>query len=249
MLENRPPHISSGDKKRKSDEELAQLYGQVIQYYQTLPFDEEKAAKEDRFYRRLVGPNRVIMTLKRTKVLRQDLLSGNASGIYVANHIGSFDQFYIGKVLTGPTRYLVNEKIPTWPIRWRLLYKPSGVVVVNQHSLSSWRQAKATLNQYVMHGRNTFIFPEGHRMGPDNIGDFNPGVVDHAQETGCDIVTLAIKNTERLFMMRPPVICVGETVKIGKRDDIRDKAQEVKEAVLEAFDHILKYEADRYGTK
>jgi len=249
MLENRPPHISSVDKKRKSDKELAALYEQVIRYYRTLPFDEKKAAKEDRFYRRLVGPNRIFMALKRTVALRQELLPDDLNGIYVANHIGSFDQFYIGEVLRGPVRYLVNEKIPTWPIRWHLLYKPSGVVVVDQKSLSSWRQAKTFLNQYVMQGRSTFIFPEGHRMGPDNIGAFNPGVIEHAQETGQSIVTMAVKNTEKLLATKRPIICVGRTVEVGRRDDIRDKAHEVREAVLEAYDFICEYEAGAHAAR
>jgi 1-acyl-sn-glycerol-3-phosphate acyltransferase len=139
---------------------------------------------------------------------------------------------------------LVKKKVTTWPIRWNLIYKPTGVVVVEHDSMNSWKQAKTEIIQYLLHGHNVFIFAEGSRRGENNMGNFNPGIAQIAQEVGVSVCTLAIKNTSRLIMKKP-VICAGEAFLVDPREDIRTATERVRIGVVNAYEEILNYERER----
>ena len=147
---------------------------------------------------------------QKTKVLHEELLPPQEEGvIFVSNHIGSYDQFFIAAALgLRPVHYLVNQKVTTWPVRWNFIYKPSGAVVVNQQSLRSWKNAKAQLVQLLLHGHDVFIFPEGTRRGADNLGEFHSGIAQVVRESGSRVVTLAVKkHSQAIFYTSSHRLC------------------------------------------
>jgi len=206
------------------------------------PFDGLQATKEQNYYQKMAKISRFYARLKRTKVLHKERINDESATIYTANHIGSYDQFFISLLLDKtPLHYLVKDKVTTWPLRWNLIYKPTGVVVVASGKPGSWEQAKEKLVQYLRHGNSAFIFAEGSRRGENNIGDFKPGIVQVAQEAGVSVKTLAIKNTSK-FLLKNPIVCAGETVSIGPEDDLRATAERIKAGVVSAYNEILAYE-------
>jgi len=50
-----------------------------------------------------------------------------------------------------------------------------------------------------------------------------------------------LKNTSTLLSYRP-IVCVGETVWVGIRDNIKEATTRVKSAVVSAYNEILEYE-------
>ncbi|MCL2827541.1 MAG: 1-acyl-sn-glycerol-3-phosphate acyltransferase [Oscillospiraceae bacterium] len=242
--QNKPPFMRSSKKLSVSDEELEAFYISLRKYYLDVPFDNIQVAREEKYYQIPCKMSQLFSMLKGTKVLHQERIHDNPAMLYTANHIGSYDQFFIPSILDNtPLHYLVKNKVTTWPVRWNLIYKPTGAVIVEPESLRSWNHAKAKLIQYLLHGSKVFIFAEGSRRGENNMGDFNPGVAQIAQETGVKIGTLAIKNTSKLFL-RKPVICAGEVFSVGPREDLKVATERIKSGVLNAYNEILVYESE-----
>jgi 1-acyl-sn-glycerol-3-phosphate acyltransferase len=142
----------------------------------------------------------------------------------------------------------VKDKVIKWLVRWHLIYKPTGVAVVELDNFKSWNNAKSKLIQYLLNGSKVFIFAEGSRQGENNIGEFNAGIAQVAQEAGVSIGTLAIKNTVSLFSKKP-VICAGETFTIDPREDLKEATARIKSGVLSAYNEILSYENGRQEGK
>jgi 1-acyl-sn-glycerol-3-phosphate acyltransferase len=247
--QSRPPFMSSKKKLSASDDELTAFYNELRKYHLRLSYDREKVAREERGYGRNTMFSRLFARLKRTTVLHTERIPNHQSVIYTANHIGSFDQFYISLALKKiPLHYLVKEKVTTWPIRWNVVYKPTGVVVVDPESMTSWQQAKAKLVQYLLNGSNVFIFAEGSRRGENNIGNFSSGVAQIAQETGNNVCTLAMKNTLGLFSPRP-IVCVGDSFSVSPRESLKEATIRIKSGVVNAYNEILTYEKERWSSK
>jgi len=239
---NKAPFMTAKKKQSATDEEIETFYSTLREYYLNLPYDRTKVALEELNYRDIARISAFIATLKRTKVLNKERIISQKSAIYTSNHIGSYDQFYIPKLLKKiPLHYLVKDKVTKWPVRWNLVYKPTGVVVVDTTNLSSWLKAKTVLTQYLLHGGSVFMFAEGSRRGEDNMGDFNPGIAQIAQDTGRSVCTLAIKNTVSIFS-RKPIICAGEVFTVDPREDIRIATERIKNGVYSAYNEILEYE-------
>ncbi|MCL2188933.1 MAG: 1-acyl-sn-glycerol-3-phosphate acyltransferase [Defluviitaleaceae bacterium] len=238
----RPPTLPPRQRLTVSDEELTDFYLKLREYYINLDFDNERVAKEQKYYRGIANASILFSRLKRTVVLHKEKIKLDTPMIYTANHIGSFDHFYVPSLVGNiPLHYLVKDKVTQWPIRWNLIYKPTGVVVVDISNFRSWTYAKAKLIQYLLHGRNIFIFAEGSRRGENNMGEFNPGIAQIAQDTDTKVQTLAIKNVQKLFMKRP-IICAGEVITVEPREDVRNATARIREGVVNAYNEILKYE-------
>ena len=236
------PFMASKKKQLMSDEELDSFYEKLREYYLDLPYDRTKVALEELNYRDISKPFRFFANFKKTVVLNANRIKTKQPTIYTSNHIGSYDQFYITKLLVNtPLHYLVKTKVTNWLVRWNLVYKPTGVVVVDTNSISSWQQAKARLIQYLLHGGNVFIFAEGSRRGEDNIGEFSSGVAQIAQESGVNVCTMALKNTYKLFSKKP-IICAGELITVGPREDIKIATDRIKASVISAYNEIVEYE-------
>jgi 1-acyl-sn-glycerol-3-phosphate acyltransferase len=247
IQQSKPPFMPSKKKLTVSDEELEAFYYSLREYYTRLPYDEKKVKLEEVCYRDFARLSRIFATLKRMTILHRENISKNQPMIYTANHIGSYDQFYIAKVLGNlPLHYLVKKKVTTWPVRWHLVYKQTGVVVVDPESMTSWQQAKAKLLQYLLNGSNVFIFAEGSRRGENNIGEFSSGVAQIAQESGVNVCTLALKNTFKLFSKKP-IACVGDTFSVSPREDLKEATLRIKSGVVDAYNKILVYERERLG--
>ena len=226
--------------------EIEEYYNDLRRYYLSLPFNWKKVKTEERHYRSFSFLFNIFAVMRRTVVLNREELTDENGVIFVSNHIGSYDQFYIARLLKKKRlipHYLVKEKVISFFFRWNFIYKHTGVVVVNQKSIKSWQDAKQELAKYLLHKRNVFIFPEGTRRGEENIGDFSSSVAQLAQETGAKVVTMAIKNSAKLFQKRP-IICAGQTVEVGATEDIRTATERIKTAVLGAYSEIEKYERE-----
>ncbi len=245
-MSKRAPYLSSKKRETISDEELMKYYDELREYYEQLPFDEKAVAKEEKYCYFLSQFFSFISHLKRIEILNADKLPNENGLICVSNHIGSFDQFFLTSVLKDfRPHYLVKDKVTTWPFRWNVLYKPTGVVVVNQSSMGSWLAAKEKLNNYLYKNRNIFIFPEGTRRGEDNLGEFFSGVGQIVQDTKKPVVTLAVKNSARMFSTVRPIVCIGETLRFDPRTSVHLITETIQDAVYHNYDEIVAYEEEK----
>jgi len=240
--QSKPPFLSSNKKQIISDDELANFYISLQEFYRELTYDAVQVQKEEIYYKKVAYLSRLFSKLKGLEILHSERIENSPAMIYTSNHIGSYDQFYISSILGQcPLHYLVKDKVTKWLVRWNLIYKPTGVVVVEIDNFRSWSKAKSKPIQYLLNGSKVFIFAEGSRRGESNMGDFNPGIAQVAQEAGVSVGTLAMKNTSGLFSGKP-VICVGETFAISPRENLKEATQRIKSGVLNAYDEILQHE-------
>ena len=243
-MSSKLPFLLEGKRAVISEDELEMHCQAVRSYYLDLPFHKKQVKKGENYYRWMARFFAPLNIFKRTIVLYSGTLPFRETGIiFVSNHIGSYDQFFLTAALgPRPVHYLVNQKVTTWPIRWNLIYRPSGAIVVNQQSLQSWKNAKTELVQLLLHGHNILIFPEGTRRGADNLGEFHTGIAQVVRESGSEVVPLAIKNTARLRSSQQPIVCVGKSLLFGPRDKIKAITQRIQSAVYENYKTIQIYE-------
>jgi len=243
-MKNSLLRISKIKKLSMTDKELEQYYNNLRQHYLSLPFDEKAIEKSENNFRIFTIFFNLLAIIKRVKILNEELIPNEKGLIFVSNHIGSYDQFYINRLLLkhGYTpHYLVNDKVTKFFFRWNFVFKHVGVVVVNQDSLKSWQWAEEEIIKYLLYGKSVFIFPEGTRRGENNIGDFKTGVAQIAQKSGAKIVTMAIKNFEK-FLTGNPIICLGKVIEFDKQEEGAEATERLKTAVLNAYSEIVKYE-------
>lgn len=243
-MPGKSPFLSDRKRAMISEEELEAHCQAVRSYYLDLPFCREQVEKGENYYQWMARFFTPLNFLKMTMVLHGENLPSSGGGvIFVSNHIGSYDQFFLAAALgLRPVHYLVKQKVTTWPIRWNLIYRPSGAVVVDQQSLQSWKNAMTELVQLLVHGHDILIFPEGTRRGEDNLGEFHAGIAQVVQESGSEVAPLAIKNTARLRSFQQPIVCVGKTLHFGSRDNARAIRQCIQSAVYESYREIQIYE-------
>lgn len=243
-MSDKLPFLSERKRALISEEELEMYCQAVRSYYLDLPFHKEQVEKGENYYQWMARFFAPLNVFKRTMVLHVgNLPSREAGAIFVSNHIGSYDQFFLAAAFgLRPVHYLVNQKVTTWPIRWNLIYRPSGAVVVNQQSLQSWKNAMTELVQLLLHGHDILIFPEGTRRGADNLGEFHAGIAQVVQESGSAVVPLAIRNTARLRSFKQPIVCIGKTLLFTPRDNVRAIKQCIQNAVYENYRTIQIYE-------
>ena len=155
---SKPPFMATRKKLKASDEELEAFYDSLKAFCLNLPYDDALVSKQNANYERIARICQLFAALKNTKVLNKEKLIDSKAMIYTSNHVGSFDQFYIPLALgLDPIFYLVKKKVTSWPIRWNLIYKPTGAVVVDTNSVSSWLEAKTKLLQLLFNGNKVFI--------------------------------------------------------------------------------------------
>jgi len=229
-------------KKILSDDDLSNRYKNLKKYYLSLPYNIKKVKISEKIYKLYAVFFYFISFLKRVRVIGKDKVPNENGIIFVCNHIGSLDQFYIPRLLgLRPLHYLVKEKVKSWFIRWNLIYKSSGVIIVNQESIESWLNAKYEIIKLLLHKKDVFIFPEGTRRGENNIGEFSTGVAQIAQEAEAKIFTLAIKNSHKFFSKKP-IVCAGSLIEISQREDLKEATEKIKSEVLKAYKNIAESE-------
>lgn len=250
--------VSDREKLEYSDEELTGKYDQFKKAVLDLPYDENLVKEQEKYYLKMAKFSLMYDKLRRTTVINEDKKPEVKSNLAISNHIGSLDQFDLTKAFGyEPYHYFIKPKVMTWPFRWNVIYKPTGVVICDPDNLKSWISTMYQAGQLMLHGKKVFMFPEMGRRGPNNMGDFASGVAQLAQYFNEPVDIYAIKNTELLIpldknegslipFVRKPIVAYGDTITVGSRENLKDATMRIQQSVRDAYADILFYEEKGY---
>lgn len=223
--------LSKEEKENLSSEEKNEYYKQLRTYYQSLPYDEKENKELESNYVKCLKIGLPLFKLAyKPMIINKEKLPKENGVIYVANHLGSLDQFPIMSAIGyAPTHYLAASTL--LPLKRGLLYRKTGCVFVDREDPNSRQDSKDKLAQYILNGSNVFMFPEGtrNRTGKFML-KFKLGAVSLAQQTGAKIVPFAVNNNYKIggnnLMVR-----VGNPISIGIDDNLVEKNEELRNQI------------------
>ena len=155
--------LSISEKEQMSNEELEEYFSQLREYYQTLPFDQEVNDKlESNYVHALQVGMPFFNLLYRPSVINKDKVPDGNGFIFVANHLGSLDQFPIMSAIGNrPIHFLASTTL--LPLKRGGLYRNTGAIFVDRLDAKSRESSREKMAQFVLNDSNVFLFPEGTR--------------------------------------------------------------------------------------
>jgi 1-acyl-sn-glycerol-3-phosphate acyltransferase len=140
------------------------------------------------------------------------------SSVVVCNHISYLDPILLIS-LFDQQKTIVKKTFLKVPIFGWLL-KTSGYLFTSPEETFTtfWSEGVENLNNYLLSGRNIFIFPEGTRSRDGKIGRLNKGAFTLAKRCRAPIQVLMIKNTNTLFAPGKWLFntCVPNTIEVKR---------------------------------
>lgn len=137
--------------------------------------------------------------------------------IYACTHIGGNDIQRVYEAINSPAYLFLGDPGEAYRDLTSVLLLFNGAIYLETDNKSDRHIAKQRAIELLNRGGNLYIFPEGAWNIFENLpvmGLFN-GTVKIAQETGADIIPIAVEQIENEFLVN-----IGENISIGKNDDI-----------------------------
>ncbi len=130
------------------------------------------------------------------------------SALYVGNHRSYYDILTTYTFFKRPTGYVAKIEIKKAPIM-NLWMAVMNCVFLDRSDLKAGLKAILEAIKNIKKGYSMVIFPEGTRNkseDKDVPGEFKEGSLKIAEKSGCMVVPVAIKNTEKCFESQFPKI-------------------------------------------
>jgi len=238
--------LSADEIERLSNQDKIQYYGQLKEYYISLPFDVEKMQRQEKRYVRTINTfSSLVNALCRPTVINKELIPDGNGFIFVANHLGSFDQFPIiaGAIGNRPLHSMMKNTLFTAKELFRgYLFDFLGAAVPVDVSTPEGRaRAQDTMIQLILHGSNVMYFPEGTRGTLKKYHDiplpleFKKGAVVNAIITGATIIPISINNDYRLFRKNHIVVRVNEPLTVNPADNVENIVDELRNRIIKGI--------------
>lgn len=180
----------------------------------------------------------------KAKTIGLDRVPTDRTVVFIANHRSIFDVILTGAQLKKPMGYIAKielEKIPLLNIQMRDIY----CLFLNRQDNRAGLKTMLKAIDYVKHGHNMFIFPEGTRSKVEGqFGEFHPGSFKIATKPGAVIVPITIVNSGDIFedhmprLRRVPVVIeYGEPIdtKGMSREEIKELPERVKKIIMDTY--------------
>lgn len=200
--------LKTEDRLHLTTEEREKYFDDMKEFYLSLPYDDEFESKMEKNYVRALHLGMPFFNLLyQPKVIHPEKVPEGNGYIFVANHLGSLDQFPIMTAIGDrPTHFLASTTL--LPLKRGVLYKNTGAIFVDRQDSSSRENSKEKMGQYLLKGSNVFLFPEGTRnyMREHHIDDLY------------SLYTLANRDMSKeefteMVLKQPHLVSQGEVLK------------------------------------
>lgn len=226
--------LSSRKIKSLSMEEKIEYYKNLREDYLNSNFDEEKSKKDEKQF--LLAAKFIITAfdlMYNPKVVNPEMIpeKEDIGTIFVANHLGSLDQFPIISALgkDRPLHTMISSTLLN--LARGYLYKNVGCIVVDLKDLKSQLAGMQEAANIILRGGDVLIFAEGTRNTTEKFMlDFSRGPVTVAQETGAKIVPVTVNEDYKLGKNNL-YVRFGEQITIGIDDDLIVSNDKLRDAV------------------
>lgn len=146
---------------------------------------------------------------------------GEPAVLYVGNHRSDYDVLVAYSRFKCPTGFIAKKSLRSIPVMGCWMELIDSLFLDRENAREGLKTIKEAIGN-IKAGKSVFIFPEGTRNKNDDCDipmRFKEGSLKIAQKSGCRIVPVAIKDTEKIFEVHKPFI-TAETVRIRFCDPI-----------------------------
>lgn len=170
------------------------------------------------------GALKIFKTIKaRYRVTAAEPLNPDDNYIFMSNHQSLFDLPLIFATMPGTIRFIAKKELFTIPIFGKALSLSECIPIDRFNPIynqASFNQAK----EKIQSGISVWLFPEGTRSKDGKLLPLKSGGVRLAQETGCKIIPVAIRNTKNIAPARTWNLAFDQEVSIhiGKPIDVAE---------------------------
>lgn len=242
--------LSREEKDNMSADELNKYYENQMQYYLSLPYDEETEKENDKKSRKILQTIQNIFNMVyNPQSLNPEMLPEEDGIILASNHLHSFDPLVIMNDLKGKTfRLLAKDDLKYDAVLGPLFKGINSVFTDTDEEYADKyirRMSKKTLIKALLHNQNIMMFPEGHRNKTEDVlQTFDYGTVSIARATGKPIYPFAINDNykvrgDELFML------VGEPIYVNPEDDLLLANLKLRRAIYALLDEIKNKEHEK----
>lgn len=177
-------------------------------------------------------------------VIGQENIPTDRSVLYIGNHRSFFDIIINYCLLPGPTGFISKKemnKVPAlrkWMLNIRCLF-------LDRDDIKQGLQTVLTAIEYVKSGISIFIFPEGTRNKTDEpCLPFKAGSFKIATKSGCEIIPVAINNSDSVFEKHFPRLVKSHVIiEFGKpiatkdlpREELKELPGMVRNNIIEMY--------------
>lgn len=162
------------------------------------------------------------------------------SVLYIGNHRSYFDiiiAYTLVPTLTGFIAKKETAKVPllkNWMDNVKCLF-------LDRDDIKQGLQTILSACEQIKNGISIFIFPEGTRnKNADEFLPFKGGSFKIATKTGCEIVPVAINNSELLFEAQfPRIKRANVTIEFGKPISVKDMTKEEQKALPDTVKNVI----------
>ncbi|MBQ1548143.1 MAG: 1-acyl-sn-glycerol-3-phosphate acyltransferase [Lachnospiraceae bacterium] len=134
----------------------------------------------------------------KVKVIGMENIPKDTPVLYIANHLSLFDIVITYALCPGVTGYIAKDNLKKIPIL-PLWFKRTYGLFLNRDNIKEGLKVITEAIETVKSGAaSIFIFPEGTRSKTGEIGEFKGGSFKIATRSGCPIIPVCIKNTDKI---------------------------------------------------
>ncbi|MDR1783324.1 MAG: 1-acyl-sn-glycerol-3-phosphate acyltransferase [Dysgonamonadaceae bacterium] len=135
-----------------------------------------------------------ILTLCPTKVVGAEKLDKNQSYIFVSNHQGAFDIFFIYGYIGQHIKWVMKQSLRNIPLVGKAC-EAAGFIFVDNSSPQAAARTVAIAESRLTGGASVVIFPEGSRSATGKLGKFKKGAYQMALDLKLPIVPVTINGS------------------------------------------------------
>lgn len=224
--------LTKDEKLSLSPEEKVEYFDSYKTYLKNLQINEEALRRNATRYHRLYRLIKLPMFLGfKIKIKGKENIPYQKGIIFASNHLNSYDQFYICKMLGNRQIYGLASTTVIGTPRGRLFDMTKSVIYVDREDKESREMSEEELAKMLINGKDILIFPEGTRKNKTEEGrkmlqlPFKYGTVSLAQKTGAAIVPISIYYGEEKYLK------VGDIKFVLPGDDLTEANKDLEETI------------------
>ncbi len=175
-----------------------------------------------------------ILTLCPVKIKGREHIQKGKSYIFVSNHQGAYDIFFIYGYLGVPIKWMMKKglaKIPFVGFACRM----AGFIFVDNSTARSAQKSVLEAERKLKHGRSLIIFPEGARTPDGHLARFKKGAYQIAIDQQLPIIPITLNGPYNVLPIgscnvrphRMEMIIHPPVVPHKKEDDDKEVLQEL----------------------
>lgn len=233
--------ISKDEKIKLNQEERIQYINSYKNYIKNLKINKEALKRSEAKFKLLYSlTNLLCSVLFKSKIQGRENIPYQDGFIIACNHLNSYDQFYISRILGNRQFYGFAASTIENTIRGKMFKFTEGVVFIDRNDKESKEIGEEELIKKIASNKIALIFPEGTRKNKDEEGrkkiqlPFKFGTVSMAQKTGAAIIPMSLYYGNKKYLK------IGEAQFVNPEDDLFEANKKLEETILSMTEESIR---------